>query len=89
MSGDGAQTYSVLEKGAFFGELGVFLDIARTASVKAIEHCVCKILTRKNLISSLKDFPEFDKRFRAVVRQRIDEIDRCKNAKPSKISWYS
>ncbi|KAI9352147.1 hypothetical protein BDR26DRAFT_850426 [Obelidium mucronatum] len=45
VSGDGKTVYSQINKGSFFGELGVLFNVPRTASVRALEESYCMVLT--------------------------------------------
>ncbi|TPX32001.1 hypothetical protein SmJEL517_g04826 [Synchytrium microbalum] len=75
LSSDGKTQYSVINMGSFFGELGVLFDIPRTASIRALETCYCMVLTRKHLEDSLQGYPAISQRFRAVVEQRMQEVN--------------
>ncbi|KAL2912857.1 hypothetical protein HK105_207638 [Polyrhizophydium stewartii] len=87
VSGDGKVQYSVINRGSFFGELGVLFDIPRTASVRAIDNCVCMVLTRKDLDDVMKDFPAISERFQQVVVARMEEVNQKRaTAKRVKIS---
>jgi CRP-like cAMP-binding protein len=61
---------------AKIGELGVFFDIPRTASVRALESCVCSVLSREDFNQVKMNFPVIQERFQKVVNQRLDEINR-------------
>ncbi|KAI8905974.1 hypothetical protein EDD86DRAFT_257172 [Gorgonomyces haynaldii] len=76
VSANGLQTYGVIHQ----GELGVLFEIPRTASVRAVENCVCSVLTRKDLEEVLQAFPEIEERFRKVADKRMEEIKSLKVA---------
>ncbi|KAI8619893.1 cyclic nucleotide-binding-like protein [Chytriomyces sp. MP71] len=75
-SGDGKTVYSIINKGSFFGELGVLFNVPRTASVRAFDDCYCMILTRDNLEVVLRYFPNIATRFRQVAESRMAEVKR-------------
>ncbi|KAJ3042632.1 Kinesin-like protein kif27 [Rhizophlyctis rosea] len=81
LSGDLQRCYNVIDKGSFFGELGVLYDIPRTASVRASQNCYCMILCRADLSTVLKDFPLIATRFRKVVQARMREVQAKRRTK--------
>ncbi|KAJ3332277.1 Kinesin-like protein kif27 [Blyttiomyces sp. JEL0837] len=76
VSGDGRTVYSVINRGSFFGELGVLFNVPRTASIRAVMDCHCMVLTRENLEEVLQYFPQIATRFRRVAEQRMKEVRR-------------
>ena len=45
-------------EGHYFGEIALFVEAKRTASVKALTYCEIFVLGRKDLQKVLKDFPQ-------------------------------
>ncbi|TPX65986.1 hypothetical protein SpCBS45565_g04798 [Spizellomyces sp. 'palustris'] len=74
VSSDGKRQYSTIGQGSFFGELGVFFDIPRTASVRAVENCFCMVLSRTDLEQVLQGFPSIREQFHKVVAQRMADV---------------
>ncbi|KAI9104956.1 hypothetical protein DFS34DRAFT_222386 [Phlyctochytrium arcticum] len=74
VSGDGKRIYSVIGQGSFFGELGVYFNLPRTASVRAAEMCYCMMLTRSHLEQVLQNFPCISVRFHVAIAQRMEEV---------------
>ncbi|KNC99626.1 uncharacterized protein SPPG_05012 [Spizellomyces punctatus DAOM BR117] len=74
VSSDGKRQYSSIGQGSFFGELGVFFDIPRTASVRAVENCFCMVLSRTDLEQVLQGFPSIKEQFHKVVAQRMADV---------------
>lgn len=54
----GGGTVSTLPAGSFFGELALITDIRRTSTVRAVTICDIAILTRRDLVEVLAEFPE-------------------------------
>ncbi|KAJ3057050.1 hypothetical protein HK097_001019 [Rhizophlyctis rosea] len=84
VSGDGRSRYGVIEEGSFFGELGVLFDIPRTASVRALQNCYCMRLTRTDLETAMQPFPFISERFRAVVAERMVEVQKKRSDRGGK-----
>ncbi|KAJ3098275.1 Kinesin-like protein kif27 [Phlyctochytrium planicorne] len=76
ISGDGRTVYSIINRGSFFGELGVLFNVPRTASVRSVVDCFCMVLTRESLEDVLQYFPNIAARFRSVAEQRMKEVSR-------------
>ncbi|RKO95798.1 camp-binding domain-like protein [Caulochytrium protostelioides] len=87
VSRDGATRFSLIRSGSFFGEMGVLFDVPRTASVRALGHCFCSVLTRDALDATLQSYPCIAARFRQVVEARLDHIN--KQRQESKRIGYS
>ncbi|KAJ3054675.1 Kinesin-like protein kif27 [Rhizophlyctis rosea] len=86
LNGDLTVCYNVIEKGSFFGELGILYDIPRTASVRAAQNCYCMILSRADLMAVMKDFPLIATRFRKVVQARMRDVQ-AKRHKKSRLDF--
>ena len=75
---DGRRRYlSYLRKGDFFGELSVFQNAPRAASVEAASECVLLALHQETLSRLLANYPEF----RGRIEDRIAQYDYKKVAR--------
>lgn len=70
----GNVVYATLEKGSFFGEIGVLFPMKRTASVMAETHCIVNVLRKDKLDSLLYKYPYMNSRFRKVANKRLQDI---------------
>lgn len=90
VSTDGKTQYGFIAPGSLFGELGVLLDIPRTASIIAIEQSLCYVLGRSPLLSVLSHVPHIAKRLHNVSVERLAAIQKAKiNCNPSNYKSYS
>ncbi|KAJ3162650.1 hypothetical protein HDU86_003623 [Geranomyces michiganensis] len=62
--------HAELSPGTFFGELGVILNIKRTADIRAKEECFCLKLARESLIEVQEAYPEVKQKIQEVVDER-------------------
>ena len=75
---DGKRRYlSYLRRGDFFGELSVFRNEPRAASVEAVSECTLLALKQETFASLLKTYPEF----RSRIEERIAQYDYRKIAR--------
>lgn len=58
ISPDGAVVYATLGVNSFFGEVCVFYDVNRTATVKAKVHTTVLELSKESLRSALREYPD-------------------------------
>jgi len=63
-SRDGEAVYAELNPGAFFGEIGVLMDMPRTASIIARTKCLLVVLKKEDLQAELPKYPEMEKAIR-------------------------
>ena len=61
-----------LRDGDFFGEIGILMATARTASVRAKTLCDLFVLTRDDFSRILQDHPQFAENMMKVARERYD-----------------
>lgn len=61
----------VLEAGEFFGEMGLLEAKARTATVVAIEHTECLVLTRPQLDHLLRTYPDLALAMLTTMSRRL------------------
>jgi CRP-like cAMP-binding protein len=59
VSEDGTQVYDTIKEGDFFGEVGMYFKISRTATIRvASETLDCIVLSRKSLNKVLTQYPD-------------------------------
>lgn len=74
VSGDGKKIIAVLKDGNFFGEISLFKNSPRTASVKALTYSDLYILEKKNFVQILSRFPSVAEQLHAVANERNEEF---------------
>ncbi len=57
--------------GEYFGEIGLLRDIARTATVTAVEESVLRTLTREDFLRAVTGHRDAGMAADAVVRRRL------------------
>ncbi|KAA6415712.1 MAG: cyclic nucleotide-binding domain-containing [Lasallia pustulata] len=80
-SRDGESTYAELKQGAFFGEIGILMDIPRTATIIARTRCLLVVLTKEDLKKELPRFPEVERAIREEAQERLSILERKKKEK--------
>ena len=70
-SRDGEAVYAELKPGAFFGEIGVLMNIPRTATIVARTKCLLVVLKKEDLQAELPKFPEMEKAIRQEAQERL------------------
>lgn len=60
-----------ISDGDFFGELALFRDEVRTASVQAITYCDLYVLSKEAFEHVLNNYPEISTRIRKVAEERL------------------
>jgi F-box/leucine-rich repeat protein 7 len=82
-SRDGEATYAELKPGAFFGEIGILMDIPRTATIVARTKCLLVVLKKEDLRKELPRFPDVERTIREEAQERLTILNRKKqeNAK--------
>ncbi|KAM7213412.1 hypothetical protein V8F06_011207 [Rhypophila decipiens] len=70
-SRDGEAVYAELKPGAFFGEIGVLMDIPRTATIIARTKCLLVVLKKEDLQAELPKYPDMEKAIRHEAQERL------------------
>ncbi|TPX16370.1 uncharacterized protein E0L32_004019 [Thyridium curvatum] len=70
-SRDGEAVYAELKPGAFFGEIGVLMDVPRTATIIARSKCMLAVLKKEDLQAELPNFPDMEKAIRQEAQERL------------------
>ncbi|KAI9812962.1 MAG: hypothetical protein M1832_006441 [Thelocarpon impressellum] len=77
-SRDGEATYAELRPGAFFGEIGILMDIPRTATIVARTRCLLVVLKKEDLRKELPKFPDVERAIRDEAQERLTILNRKK-----------
>ena len=80
-SRDGESTYAELKPGAFFGEIGILMDIPRTATIIARTRCMLVVLKKEDLTKELPRFPDVERAIRDEASERLSILQRKKREK--------
>lgn len=70
-SRDGEAVYAELTQGAFFGEIGVLMDVPRTATIIARTKCMLVVLKKEDLQEELPKYPDMEKAIRQEAEERL------------------
>ncbi|KAL0635628.1 hypothetical protein Q9L58_005449 [Maublancomyces gigas] len=82
-SRDGESTYAELRPGAFFGEIGILMDIPRTATIIARSRCLLVVLTKEALQRELPNFPDVERAIREEAEERLTLLNKKKQERES------
>jgi F-box/leucine-rich repeat protein 7 len=77
-SRDGESTYAELKPGAFFGEIGILMDMPRTANVTAKLKSLVIRLNKEDLQKVLPDYPDVERAIRDEATERLTILQRKK-----------
>ncbi|KAI4716290.1 RNI-like protein [Aureobasidium sp. EXF-10727] len=77
-SRDGESTYAELKPGAFFGEIGILMDIPRTATIIAQLRSLVLKLNKEDLQKVLPAFPTVERAIRDEATERLSILERLK-----------
>ena len=77
-SRDGESTYAELKPGAFFGEIGILMDIPRTATIIANMRSLVVRLNKEDLKKELPNYPEVEKAIMDEAKERLSILERKK-----------
>ncbi|KAB8304839.1 hypothetical protein EYC80_004177 [Monilinia laxa] len=75
-SRDGEATYAELKPGAFFGEIGILMDIPRTATIIARTKCLLVVLKKEDLRAELPNFPEMKQAIMEEAQERLTILNK-------------
>ena len=82
-SRDGESTYANLKPGSFFGEIGILMDVPRTASVVAGTRSMVVRLNKEDLQKELLDHPDVERAIREEALERLTILERKKKERGS------
>jgi F-box/leucine-rich repeat protein 7 len=77
-SRDGESTYAELKPGAFFGEIGILMDIPRTATIVAKLKSLVVRLNKEDLQKVLPNYPEVEQAIRDEATERLTILEKKK-----------
>ncbi|KAK4626342.1 F-box/LRR-repeat protein 7 [Fulvia fulva] len=77
-SRDGESTYAELKPGAFFGEIGILMDMPRTASIVASIRSLVVRLNKEDLQKQLPSYPDVERAIRDEALERLSILKRKK-----------
>lgn len=77
-SRDGESTYAELKPGSFFGEIGILMDMPRTASIVASIRSLVVRLNKEDLQKELPSYPEVERAIRDEALERLAILKRKK-----------
>ncbi|KAF2822465.1 RNI-like protein [Ophiobolus disseminans] len=77
-SRDQESTYAELKPGAFFGEIGILMDIPRTATIIANMRSLVVRLNKEDLKKELPKFPEVETAIMHEAQERLAILERKK-----------
>ena len=77
-SRDGESTYAELKPGAFFGEIGILMDMPRTASIVASVRSLVVRLNKEDLQKELPSYPDVERAIREEALERLSILERKK-----------
>ena len=86
-SRDGESTYAELKPGAFFGEIGVLMNIPRTATIIARSRCLLVVLKQEDLRKELPKYPEVERAIREEAQERLVILERKKRENSSVVPY--
>lgn len=75
-SRDGEATYAELKPGAFFGEIGILMEVPRTATIIARTKCLLLVLKKEDLRTELPNFPEMEKAIVDEAQERLTILNK-------------
>ena len=81
MSRDGESTFAELKPGSFFGEIGILMDMPRSASVVARFKTLVVRLNKEDLRKVLPHYPDVEKGLREEAQERLAILNRLKYEK--------
>lgn len=75
-SRDGEATYAELRPGAFFGEIGILMDVPRTATIIARTKCLLLVLKKEDFRSILPLFPDMQTAIMEEAQERLTILNK-------------
>lgn len=77
-SRDQESTYAELKPGAFFGEIGILMDIPRTATIVATMRSLVVRLNKEDLMKELPKYPDVERAIMDEAKERLAILQRKK-----------
>ncbi|KAF4124969.1 F-box and leucine-rich repeat protein 7 [Geosmithia morbida] len=79
-SRDGEAVYAELKPGAFFGEIGVLMDMPRTATIVARTKCLLLVLKKEELHAVMPKYPDMEMAIRQEAHERLTLLNKRRAA---------
>lgn len=76
LGADGAFTLNILTQGEIFGEMALFGDGSRMASVKATRETLAGMLTKEKLYGIIQEFPQIAIQMLKVLTRRLRQAEK-------------
>ncbi|WPH01772.1 Hypothetical protein R9X50_00462400 [Acrodontium crateriforme] len=89
ISRDGESTYAELKPGAFFGEIGIIMDMPRTASIAANTRSLVVRLNKEDLQKELPKYPDVERSIREEAVERLAILERKKKGQRTTVTVAS
>lgn len=77
LAGPDLQQVAVLNSGSVIGEMALFGQGRRTATVRALEFCDCRVISHKAFHWILRHFPEERSYFAKLAQERLEQLRAC------------
>ncbi|PHH86032.1 hypothetical protein CDD83_10842 [Cordyceps sp. RAO-2017] len=77
-SRDGEAVYAELKPGAFFGEIGVLMNVPRTATIVARTKCLLLVLKKEDLQLVMPKFPDMERVIMEEAQERLSLLKKRK-----------
>ena len=77
-SRDGESIFAELKPGAFFGEIGILMQRARTATVVARTRSMVVVLKKEDLNKILPKYPDVEQALREEALERLTQLEKKK-----------
>jgi len=84
-SRDGESTFAELKPGAFFGEIGILMNIPRTANIIANMRSLVVRLNKEDLEKELPKFPDVERAIMDEAKERLSILQRRKKEMGKKL----
>ena len=88
-SRDGESTYAELKPGAFFGEIGILMDIPRTATIIAKLKSLVVRLNKEDLMKELPKYPDVERAILEEANERLSILRRKKKENAARGSSHA
>lgn len=84
-SRDGEAVHAELKAGAFFGEIGVLMNMPRTATIVARSKCLLLVLKKEDLQRELPRFPDMERAIRHEAHERLTILNKKRKERGSRL----
>lgn len=74
VSEDGSQVFATMAEGAIFGEISLFKNCPRTASIRSKGNCDLFVLSKQDLDEVLQSFPDVGSKIMQEAALRFEKV---------------